>query len=63
LLLQSAHSAEQSYEEHVAIVAALERHDPRAAVRLMESHLANVEKNLQLHPRVPDLAAALKPRA
>ena len=60
---QSAHSAEHSYEEHVAIVEALERHDPRAAVRLMESHLANVEKNLQLHPRVPDLAAALKPRA
>jgi len=63
LMFQSAHSAEHSYEEHVAIVEALERHDPRAAVRLMESHLANVEKNLQLHPRVPDLAAALKPRA
>jgi DNA-binding GntR family transcriptional regulator len=63
LMFQSAHSAEHSYEEHVAIVEALERHDPRAAVRLMESHLANVEKNLQLDPRVPDLAAALKPRA
>ena len=40
LMFQSAHSAEHSYEEHVAIVEALERHDPRAAVRLMESHLA-----------------------
>ena len=63
LMFQSAHSAEHSYEEHVAIVDALERHDPRAAVRLMESHLLSVEQNLHLHPRIPDLAAALKPRA
>ena len=63
LMFQSAHSAEHSYEEHVAIVDALERHDPRAAVRLMESHLMSVEQNLHLHPRIPDLAAALKPRA
>ena len=39
------------------------RRDPRAAVRLMESHLLSVERNLHLHPRIPDLAAALKPRA
>ena len=39
LMFQSAHSAEHSFEEHVAIVDALERHDARAAVRLMESHL------------------------
>ena len=63
LMFQSAHSAEHSYEEHVAIVDALERHDPRAAVRLMESHLLSVEQNLHLHPRIPDLASALKPRA
>jgi DNA-binding GntR family transcriptional regulator len=63
LMFQSAHSAEHSCEEHVAIVDALERHDPRAAVRLMESHLLSVEQNLHLHPRIPDLAAALKPRA
>ena len=63
LMFQSAHSAEHSHEEHVAIVDALERHDARAAVRLMEGHLLSVEKNLQLHPRVPDLATALKPRA
>jgi DNA-binding GntR family transcriptional regulator len=37
LMFQSAHSAEHSYEEHVAIVDALERHDPRAAVRLMKA--------------------------
>ena len=35
-MYQSSHSAEHSYEEHVAIVDALERRDARAAVRLME---------------------------
>jgi len=60
LMYQSAHSAEHSAEEHVAIVDALERRDARAAARLMDLHLGNVERNLQLHPRVGDLAAALK---
>ena len=59
LMYQSAHSAEHSFEEHVAIVDALERGDARAAVRLMESHLDNVERNLRLDPRVPDLETAL----
>ena len=58
---QSAHSAEHSYEEHVAIVDALERGDARAAVRLMEDHLHNVERNLQLDPRMPDLHQVLRP--
>ncbi len=62
LMYQSSHSAEHSYEEHVAIVDALERHDARAALRLMQDHLHNVEQNLQLDPRVPDLEAALIPR-
>jgi len=61
LMYQSAHSAEHSQDEHVAIVDALERRDARAAVRLMEAHLGNVERNLQLHPRVGDLAALLSP--
>jgi DNA-binding GntR family transcriptional regulator len=60
LMYQSAHSAEHSAEEHVAIVDALARRDARAAARLMESHLGNVERNLQLHPRVSDLATALR---
>ena len=60
LMYQSSHSAEHSADEHVAIVDAIERRDARAAVRLMEAHLANVERNLQLHPRVRDLAAALQ---
>jgi len=62
LMYQSAHSAEHSYEEHVAIVDALERHDARAAQRLMEAHLLDVERNLQLDPRVPDLESALMPK-
>lgn len=59
LMYQSAHSAEHSAAEHVAIVDAIERRDARAAARLMESHLGHVEKNLQLHPRVADLAQLL----
>lgn len=61
LMYQSAHSAEHSFEEHVAIVDAIEKGDPRAAVRLMESHLHNVEHNLRLAPRIPDLQSALLP--
>ena len=61
LMYQSSHSAEHSWEEHVAIVDALERGDARAAVKLMEDHLHNVERNLRLDPRVPDLRQALRP--
>ncbi len=61
LMYQSAHSAEHSFEEHVAIVDALEQRDARAAVRLMEAHLHNVERNLRLEPRGADLGAALLP--
>ena len=59
LMYQSSHSAQASQEEHVAIVDALERRDARAAVKLMEAHLGNVEHNLRLDPRGSDLAAAL----
>lgn len=61
LMYQSSHSAGHSQAEHVAIVDALEKRDARAAVRLLESHLGNVERNLRLNPRVADLAAALQP--
>jgi DNA-binding GntR family transcriptional regulator len=61
LMYQSSHAAEHSFEEHVRIVDALERRDTRAALRLMEDHLAHVERDLHLDPRVPDLAAALLP--
>ncbi len=61
LMYQSSHSAEHSQAEHVAIVDALQRRDVRAAVRLLESHLGNVERNLRLSPRVADLATVLQP--
>jgi DNA-binding GntR family transcriptional regulator len=61
LMYQSSHSAEHSQDEHVAIVDAIGRHDARAATKLMEAHLGNVERNLQLHPRVGDLADLLRP--
>jgi DNA-binding GntR family transcriptional regulator len=61
LMYQSSHSAEHSADEHVAIIDALERRDARAAVRLMENHLAHVEENLRLEPRAHDLASALQP--
>lgn len=62
LMYQSAHSAEHSHDEHVAIVEALARRDARAAAKLMEEHLQNVERNLALNPRVPDLEAVLLPQ-
>jgi DNA-binding GntR family transcriptional regulator len=61
LMYQSSHSAEHSQAEHVAIVDALEKRDARAAVRLLESHLGNVERNLRLNPRISDLATVLQP--
>lgn len=61
LMYQSSHSAEHSQDEHVAIVDALEQRDVRAAVRLMASHLAHVERNLRLQPRSTDLSQALMP--
>jgi DNA-binding GntR family transcriptional regulator len=61
LMYQSSHSAAHSQDEHVAIVDAIQRRDARAATRLMDSHLGNVERYLQLHPRVAALAEALQP--
>ncbi len=62
LMYQSSLSAEHSQSEHEEIVAALARRDARAAARLLEQHLASVERNLRLDPRAPDLAAILKPQ-
>jgi len=59
LMYQSSHSAEASFQEHVAIVDALARRDVRAAVRLTEEHLDHVERNLRLDPRAPDLTQIL----
>jgi DNA-binding GntR family transcriptional regulator len=60
LMYQSSHSAEHSQDEHVALVDALERRDARAAARLMEQHLQNVEQYLHLHPRAADLQTVLQ---
>jgi DNA-binding GntR family transcriptional regulator len=60
LMYQSTHSAGASFDEHVAIVDALERHDARDAIRLTQRHLHSVERNLRLDPRRPDLALVLK---
>lgn len=61
LMYQSSHSAEHSQAEHGALVDALEQRDAKAAVKLLDAHLGNVERNLRLNPRVNDLAAALNP--
>lgn len=63
LMYQSSHSAEHSQGEHRLIVDALERRDARAAAKLMQQHLASVERNLRLDPRTSDLDAALRPHA
>lgn len=61
LMYQSAHSAEHSADEHVAIVDAIERRDAKSAARLMDKHLGNVQQNLQINPRVGHLAQLLNP--
>ncbi len=61
LMYQSSHSAGHSQDDHVQIVDALERRDARAAAKLMEQHIASVERNLRLDPRASNLAAALRP--
>ena len=59
-MYQSSHSAEHSHDEHVQLVEALARRGARAAVRMIGSHLGNVERNLKLDPRVSDLATVLQ---
>ena len=61
LMYQSSHSAEHSLAEHVHIVDALEKRDPRLAAKLMEKHIEAVEKNLRLDPMNVDLSVALRP--
>lgn len=60
LMYQSSHSAAESQAEHEAIVDALQARDKKTLMKLMDSHLGNVEANLKLEPRAADLAAALK---
>ena len=59
MLYQSSHDADQSCDEHVHIVAALERRDRDIAERLMSEHIGNVEAGLRRAP-VPDALAHLR---
>jgi DNA-binding GntR family transcriptional regulator len=62
LIHQDARAASCSSEEHTQILDAVRRRDAAAAVRLMDKHLAHVERELEVHaaPRAaPDLRAAL----
>jgi DNA-binding GntR family transcriptional regulator len=54
MLYQSSHEAAQSCQEHVAIVAALERGDAAGAEALMAGHLASVQSGLQLETPAGD---------
>jgi len=64
MLYQSSHEAAASCQEHVAIVAALEKGDRARAEALMAEHLANVQAALRL-PALTDpldqLRSALAP--
>ncbi|MFM8930157.1 MAG: GntR family transcriptional regulator [Betaproteobacteria bacterium] len=60
LMYQSSQSAAESSAEHEAIVDALEHGQVDVAVQLAQSHIEQVERNLRLDPRAPDLAEALK---
>jgi DNA-binding GntR family transcriptional regulator len=60
LMYQSSQSAAESSAEHTAIVDALDKRQMDVAVQLAESHIEQVERNLRLDPRAPDLAEALK---
>lgn len=59
LMRQSSQSAEESHDEHVAIVDAFERRDVKTAVRLVDKHLGNVQRNLNMDPQRVDLADIL----
>ena len=61
LMRQSSQLAEESHGEHVAIVDAFERRDVKTAVRLVDKHLGNVQRNLNMDPQRVDLADILQP--
>ncbi|MDH6593576.1 DNA-binding GntR family transcriptional regulator [Variovorax sp. TBS-050B] len=56
MLYQSTHDAVQSCEDHVRIVAALERGDPAAAEALMAEHLGTVQSALRVQAPADPLA-------
>ncbi len=59
LMYQSEDAAQESNEEHSAIVEALARGDADKSVALMDAHLSQVLGNLQLEKHQPALNAEL----
>ncbi len=59
MLYQSSHDAAQSCEEHVQIVAALEKNDLPLAEKLMAAHIGTVKNALRL-PAMSDPLAQLR---
>jgi len=59
-LYQSRHDADQSCEEHAAIVAALARGDTQAARTLMLEHIGHVEQALQTELPTADALEGLR---
>lgn len=60
MLYQSTHGAEQSCQDHVDIVQALERGDTALAETLMARHIGDVQQALVLKDSDPDPLAALR---
>ena len=56
MLYQSSHDAAQSCEEHVQIVAALEKGDWAQAEKLMSEHIGTVRATLKLNSHADPLA-------
>ena len=56
MLYQSSHDAAQSCEDHVQIVAALERGDIAGAEALMAAHIGTVQSALRVHSPTDPLA-------
>ena len=56
MLYQSSHDAQESCDDHVQIVAALEKGDFVAAEKLMSTHIGNVESGLKRAPAQDALA-------
>jgi DNA-binding GntR family transcriptional regulator len=60
MLYQSTHDAHQSCEEHVQIVAALEKGELAQAEKLMAKHLGNVQAALKVEASGDDPLARLR---
>jgi DNA-binding GntR family transcriptional regulator len=56
MLYQSSHDAAKSCDEHVQIVAALERGDTAAAEQLMAAHIGSVQSALRVQAQADPLA-------